>query len=225
MAVYKAIPDSFAQHPSPNYLIPTVSTLAMGGISFVLYLAMNFASHGNVIADSVTACGVCIGLYYGLTGIACTWYYRHNLLTSPRNFLVQGLMPFVGGVALLFALVWSAKDDWNFASGQSYTSWTMPFSPHWRIGGVFLLGFGTLLLGVVLMIIWRLMRPAFFRGEILNRTRPTMVPDVSDSDLAEDPGSQGSARVRRHTLTRAISGRGVGRLAQAMLLMTCLMRV
>ena len=191
MAVYKAIPDSFARI-HPKYLIPTVSTLAMGGVSFLLYLVMNYASHGNVIADSVTACGVCIGLYYGLTGIACTWYYRKNLLTSPRNFLVQGVMPFIGGIALLFALVWSAKADWNWddGNGQSYTSWTIPFSPHWRIGGVFLLGFGTLLIGVVLMIVWRLLRPAFFRGETLNADTPTMVPDVSDTELAKSLASQ-----------------------------------
>ncbi len=193
MAVYKAIPDSFAR-VHPKYLVPTVSTVVMGGISFVLYLAMNFASHGNVIADSVTACGVCIGLYYGLTGLACTWYYRKNLFTSARNFFVQGLMPFLGGVFLLFAMVWSAKDDWNWddGNGSSYTSWTMPFPPHWRIGGVFLLGFGSLLIGVVLMIIWRIMRPAFFRGEVLNRDTPTMVPDVSDAELAKTLAARSS---------------------------------
>src|ERR1700760_1693842 len=122
MAVYKALPSSFAKM-HPKYLIPTVSTLAMGGISIVLYLASNFASHGNVIADSVTACGVCIGFYYGLTGVACFWYYRRNLLTSPRNFFVQGVMPLAGGLMLLFALAWSAKDDWNWdgGNGQSYT--------------------------------------------------------------------------------------------------------
>jgi amino acid transporter len=185
MAVYKALPDSFAKM-HPKYLIPTVSTLAMGGVSIVLYLASNFASHGNVIADSVTACGVCIGFYYGLTGVTCFWYYRRNLLTSPRNFFVQGVMPLLGGLMLLFALAWSAKDDWNWdgGNGQSYTNWTLPFSPHWQIGGVFLLGFGALLLGLVLMIIWRIMRPAFFRGEILNRDSPTLVPDVGDAELA-----------------------------------------
>jgi amino acid transporter len=183
MAVYKAIPASFAKM-HPKYLIPTVSTLAMGGVSIVLYLAMNFVSGGNVIGDSVTACGVAIGFYYGLTGVSCAWYYRHNLLTSPRNFFIQGLLPLAGGFMLLFALVWSAKDDWNFASGQSATSWTMPFSPHWQIGGVFLLGFGGLLLGVVLMLIWRVMHPAFFSGEILNAHSPTLVPDVSDAELA-----------------------------------------
>jgi amino acid transporter len=185
MAVYKALPSSFARM-HPKYLIPTVSTLAMGGISIVLYLATNFASHGNVIADSVTACGVCIGFYYGLTGLACFWYYRKTLLHSVHNFFVRGLMPLLGGLMLFFALAWSAKDDWNWEGGDgaSYTFWTMPFSPHWQIGGVFLLGFGSLLLGVVLMIIWRLMKPAFFRGETLNRDSPTLVPDVGDAELA-----------------------------------------
>jgi amino acid transporter len=185
MAVYKALPDSFAR-VHPRFHIPTVSTVVMGGVSFVLYLAMNFASGGNVIADSVTACGVAIGLYYGLTGIACTWFYRRNLTSSIRNFFVQGVMPFLGGAFLLFAMVWSAKADWNWdgGDGASYTSWTMPFSPHWRIGGVFLLGFGSLLIGVVLMIIWRSYRPAFFRGEILNKNSPTLVPDGSDEELA-----------------------------------------
>ncbi len=37
MAVYKALPSSFAKM-HPKYLIPTVSTLAMGGISIVLYV-------------------------------------------------------------------------------------------------------------------------------------------------------------------------------------------
>jgi amino acid transporter len=185
MAVYKALPDSFAKM-HPKYLIPTVSTLAMGGVSIVLYLATNFVSGGNVIADSVTACGVCIGFYYGLTGVACAWYYRHNLLSSPRNFFVQGVMPLAGGLMLLFALVWSAKDDWAWdgGNGQSFTSWTMPFSPHWQIGGVFLLGFGSLLLGFVLMMIWRLFKPSFFKGETLNRDSPTLVPDVGDAELA-----------------------------------------
>jgi amino acid transporter len=185
MAVYKALPSSFAKM-HPKYLIPTVSTLAMGGVSILLYLGANYASHGNVIADSVTACGVCIGFYYGLTGLACAWFYRKTLLHSAHNFFIRGLLPLLGGLMLFFALAWSAKDDWNWdgGDGASYTSWTMPFPPHWRIGGVFLLGFGGLLLGVVLMIIWRIMRPAFFRGETLNRNSPTLVPDVGDAELA-----------------------------------------
>jgi hypothetical protein len=61
----------------------------------------------------------------------------------------------------------------------SYTSWHMPFAPHWIIGGVFLLGIGTMLLGVVLGSIWRAVAPEFFRGETLNRNTETLVPDTT----------------------------------------------
>src|ERR1700750_999477 len=67
MAAYKALPKAFAKM-HPKNLPPTVSTITMGGISIVLYVAMNFISGGNVIADAVTSCGVYIALYYGLTG-------------------------------------------------------------------------------------------------------------------------------------------------------------
>ena len=78
MATYKALPPSFAKM-HPRYLTPTVSTLVMGGISIVLYAAMNYMSGGNVISDAVTSCGIFIATYYGLTGFACVWYYRKNL--------------------------------------------------------------------------------------------------------------------------------------------------
>jgi len=45
---------------------------------------MNFASNGNVIADSVAAIGLTIAFYYGLTGFACFWYYRRELRNSAR---------------------------------------------------------------------------------------------------------------------------------------------
>ncbi|MEP7021551.1 MAG: hypothetical protein ABI808_12925, partial [Pseudonocardiales bacterium] len=49
--------------------------------------------------------------------------------------------------------------------------------PHWQIGGVFVLGVGTFLIGIVLMVLWRLRAPAFFKGETLNKDTPTLVPD------------------------------------------------
>src|SRR5580692_3864207 len=76
MAVYKAIPSVFARIHK-RYLTPTVSTLAMGGISIVLYVVLNYlTSGGSVIVDSVSALGVMIAFYYGLTGFCCVWYYR-----------------------------------------------------------------------------------------------------------------------------------------------------
>ena len=42
---------------------------------------------------------------------------------------------------------------------------------------MFLLDVGALLIGVVLMFAYRALRPAFFRGEVLNRDTPTRVPE------------------------------------------------
>ena len=180
MAVYRAIPKAFASIHK-KYLTPTVSTLAFGGVSIVLYALLNYTSDASsVIADCVTSLGMMIAFYYGLTGFACAWYYRHNLTSSPRNFVFQGLMPFTGGLILFFVLIWSFHDDWLSplkTGSSSFTGWQMSFPPHWHIGGVFLLGVGTFLIGIVLMFVYQKIAPAFFRGETLNSSTPTLVRD------------------------------------------------
>ena len=106
MAAYRALPKAFAKM-HPRYLTPTVSTLVMGGISIVLYAAMNYISGGNVIADAVTSCGVFIALYYGLTGFTCFWYYRKTLSESARNLWMRGIFPLLGGLIMYFLGGWS----------------------------------------------------------------------------------------------------------------------
>lgn len=180
MAVYRALPKAFAKI-HPRHLTPSVSTVAFGGVSIVLYAILNYTSNAiYVIADAVSALGMMIAFYYGLTGFACCWYYRRNLRSSARNLWMQGILPLLGGLILFFALGWSLRDDWLAPSdvSTSYTGWQMPFSPHWHIGGVFLLGIGTFVLGLILMAIWQLKAPAFFRGETLTRDTETKVPDV-----------------------------------------------
>ena len=41
----------------------------------------------------MTAIGLYIAFYYGLTGFACAWYYRKNLTSSARNLWMQGILP------------------------------------------------------------------------------------------------------------------------------------
>jgi hypothetical protein len=146
----------------------------MGGVSIVLYVVMNYLSNGDsVLEDSVSALGVWIAFYYGLTGIACVWYYRSTLRESPRNLWMRGILPFLGFVMLWFAMGWAFWYYWKPVN--SYTSWTVP-GLGWDIGGVFILDAGAVLLGIVLMVVYERMRPAFFRGEVLNRDTPTRVP-------------------------------------------------
>ena len=107
----------------------------MGAISAVLYLGMNFYSQGGVrgglIPDAVTAIGMIIAFYYGLTGFACAWYYRRELTGSVKDFLLRGLIPFLGGVMLFGGLIITAKEDWKPSS--SNVIWNTPW--HWTSAG------------------------------------------------------------------------------------------
>jgi hypothetical protein len=59
----------------------------------------------NVLGDSVTAIGFMIAFYYGITGLACGWYYRKALFRSGKNFVLAGLLPLAGFAMLAFVFV------------------------------------------------------------------------------------------------------------------------
>src|SRR6202012_1359935 len=165
---YKAIPRVFAKM-HPRYLTPTVSTIAMGGISAVLYVIFNFISAGNVISAAVTAIRLYIAFYYGLTGFACAWYYRATLRDSQRNLWMRGILPALGGVLMYAAGIWSIWADYDYATENSYTSWLVPFWPHWYIGGTFIIAFLSGLVGLICGVWFRFVQPADFRKETLTR--------------------------------------------------------
>jgi amino acid transporter len=150
----------------PEYMTPTVATLAMGAVSAVFFVALTAMSR-NVLADSAASVGLLIAFYYGLTGFACAWYFRRDLLRSPRELLVKGILPTLGGLALLGAFVLSIK---------SYLPATSSASSFAGIGGIFLIGAGSLLLGVVLMLVARRRLPAFFAGGTLPPIRRATLP-------------------------------------------------
>ena len=177
MAVYKAIPSVFAKIHT-KYLTPTVSTIAMGAISIVVYVGFNYSSNGiGIIGDAVIAIGLYIAFYYGLTGFTCAWYYRKNLTSSARNLWMQGILPVAGGLILYFLGGWSVWLDYDVATENDYTMWTVP-GIHWQIGGAFVIAVVALLIGVVAYFYCKIRQPAYFRGETLTRTTETLVPDV-----------------------------------------------
>jgi amino acid transporter len=175
MATYKALPAAFSKMHR-RHLTPTVSTLVMGGISIVLYAGMNYISGGNVISDAVTSCGIFIAGYYGLTGFTCAWYYRKNLTSSARNLWMQGILPVLGGLILYFLGGWSLWMDYDVATENDYTLWTVP-GLHWQIGGVFVIVFISALIGLIFFAVLRVIQPDFFKGRTLTRATPTLVPD------------------------------------------------
>ena len=174
MAAYKAIPERFAR-VHPRFLTPTWSTVWMGLISIALYVPMNYFSHGNTIGDAVTAIGLYIAFYYGLTAFSCVWYYRKTLTRSTRELFMQGILPGLGGLIMYAAGIYSLQSDWVWTTGLTY--WTVP-GLHWRIGGIFLIAFGSALAGVLGFIYMRIVHPPFFKKETLTRSTPTLVPDI-----------------------------------------------
>src|SRR4051794_8309660 len=156
MAVFKAIPSRFS-NIHPKYLTPTSSTIWMGVISALFYVGLTMTSE-NILADTIAAVGLLIAFYYGLTGFACVWFYRKTMWSSPRDILMQGLIPLLGGTILVAAFFWAAK---------TYADPEYGYTSIGGIGGVFLLGIGSLVLGVVLMLLCQRALPAYFRGETL----------------------------------------------------------
>jgi amino acid transporter len=156
MGAYGAIPKRFARI-HPRYLTPTDSTIWMGLVSIAFYVALTVVSE-NILGDSIAAVGLMIAFYYGLTGFACVWYYRKTLTKNLRDFVMRGVIPLLGGLILLGAFLKACQ----LYAQKDYGNTTL-----FGIGAVFVLGIGALLLGVVLMVIWNAISPAYFNGETL----------------------------------------------------------
>jgi len=171
MAAYGALPDSFAKI-HPRYLTPTVSTIVMGTASIALYIPLNYIAGGNPIADAVTAIGLYIAFYYGLTAFACVWHYRASLTSSARDLWMRGILPGLGGLIMYAAGFYSLQSDW--VASNSYTTWTVPVL-HWQIGGIFIIAALAALAGVIGFAFMRVTAPTFFRRETLTRTNPVLV--------------------------------------------------
>ena len=164
MGVYKALPESFAKIHR-NYLTPTTSTIMMGLVSILFYVLFTLVSP-NLLSALIGSVGLMIAFYYGLTGFACVRFYRKDLTKNARDFMMRGVVPLGGGLILLvvfaYGLIQYAKPDWlTDDDGNNVT--ILGF------GAVAVVGIGALALGLVMMVIWWLMSPDFFRGRTLSR--------------------------------------------------------
>jgi amino acid transporter len=177
MARAKAAPAALAEI-HPRYLTPHVATWIMGGLSIVWYVGLTMVSE-NILFDSIAALGLMIAFYYGLTGLACAWYYRRTLTTSLSRFLLVGLAPFTGGAVLLFVFFRSCIDLGRADAGSATL---------FGIGSPLVIGLGLLGLGVVLMGIWRLAgHKEFFARRPEAAERETPKPAAAPVLVVDEP--------------------------------------
>jgi amino acid transporter len=173
MGAFRAIPAKFARI-HPRYLTPIDATLWMGGVSILFYVGLTMVSQ-NILGDSISAVGLMIAFYYGMTGFACVWFYRRLIAKGGRDLWMKGVLPFLGGVLLLGAFL---DASYNYAQ-PDYGNTTI-----FGIGGVFVIGIGALVLGGILMVVYRFVSPPFFNGETLARRG---AHDLVLAGMAEEP--------------------------------------
>jgi amino acid transporter len=154
MARWKSIPGIFG-HIHPKYLTPDVSTLGMGALSIVFTVVLvGFNSSQDVLGDSITALGFAILFYYGFTGLACAVYFRKELVKSWRHFIAAGVVP-LAGFGLMAAIFVKAFHDYS-QTGAGYAK------PLFGIQIPIVIGIGSLLLGIPLMLLCALKFREFF---------------------------------------------------------------
>jgi amino acid transporter len=161
MAAYKALPKAFGE-VHRRFQTPTVSTWAMGLISVAFYAVMAAVHNGRALNDLILAIGLQIAFYYGLTGFASAWYFRKELTSSARSLWLKGILPTLGGVILLIAFIKSASDFWQPDSGST---------SFFGVGGPFVLGIGAIVIGIPIMIVWNIIRPAYFKGGTMSSSQ------------------------------------------------------
>jgi amino acid transporter len=180
MARAHAMPESLGR-VHPRFLTPHISTILMGGLSIVWYVGLTIISE-NILFDSLDALGLMIAFYIGLTGFACTIYYRHELTRSLKNFFFIGVGPSLGGAILFYLLIKNAielADPANAEAGESFLGIGVPL-----VIAVFFL-----LMGVFFMVIqWRRL-PIFFKR------KPEVVPAGFLEGEAPPPGPTGAEGV------------------------------
>jgi amino acid transporter len=150
-----ALPRPFAA-VHRRFHTPWFSTIVIAALAIAWYVPLNILSQ-NALYDTLSALSLMIAFYYALTGLACAVYYRRELTKSVKNFLFIGVGPLIGAAILGFLFVKSAidlSDEANSYSGQGILGMGVPF----------VIGMGFILLGVVLLIVWRLLGNERFFG-------------------------------------------------------------
>jgi amino acid transporter len=92
----------------PVYRTPWVATMLIAALGLALLLgSLTLRGVKTVTNDTINAVGFQVAFYYGLTGLACAWYFRAEAGNGVRPFFLLFLWPLVGVVFCLAIAVYS----------------------------------------------------------------------------------------------------------------------
>ncbi|WP_053353442.1 MULTISPECIES: APC family permease [Leucobacter] len=160
MSHYRALPAAI-KRVHPKYKSPHIALLLSSIVASVFYAVMRFISE-DVLWDTITALGMMVCFYYGITALASPWYFRKTAVREGVGSVISKLvLPGIGGLLLLIVFVKTTIDamDPEAGSGSSIAG----------VGLVGIIGVAVLAIGVVLMLLQAKASPAFFRGGVLAR--------------------------------------------------------
>lgn len=160
MATARAVPATFGRM-NRRFQTPSIATAVIGGATIVLFLGLSLLGGGKAAADAIASIGLLIAFYYALVGYTCVWQFRRVLTRSAKDLLLKGILPLFGAVTLTAVFV---KSVWDMRS-PDYGVTSVG-----GVGGVLLIGGGTIVLGVLVMLGYSLARPAFFRAKFAPAT-------------------------------------------------------
>jgi amino acid transporter len=156
-----------------RYRTPHVATALVALLAILWYVPANFISE-NFLFDSLSALALMIAFYYALSGVACVIYYRHEITKSAKNFLLMGAGPAVGAFLLGYLFVEATRSLADVE--ESYTGQEL-----FGFGAPLVIGYGFMILGVILVVLWRLVgNPEFFQ----RRPFESVDPDVAAGRVA-----------------------------------------
>lgn len=154
MAVQGAFPRQLG-NVHPKHLTPGTATIWMAAISIAWYVGLTIASE-NALFDSIASIGLFIAFYYGVTGLACVVYFRHQLMKSAKTLVLVGIVPLLGAIMMAYILVKSVIDLSDPANSESGASW-------FGLGPPLVIAIGFMILGVILMLLRYATHRRFFQ--------------------------------------------------------------
>ncbi|MFB6939760.1 APC family permease [Streptomyces chartreusis] len=117
---------------------PWVAVAVVGVVALVMFIASNaLGTVGDILSDAISAIGLQIAVYYGLTGLAAVVAYRKMLLKSVGDFVLGGLWPLFGALFMFWIFVESLGELSGSALAIGFggiAAGLVPMFWYWRQG-------------------------------------------------------------------------------------------